>query len=80
MAKKPETTPSENTIEPIVTEELYNATLTRTVKHDGRFHWPGTVFSNIGVDFASELQSADAAVITAVEIAEVQAPDEDPVA
>lgn len=52
-----------------VAEELYDATLTKTVKHGGEWHYPGTVFKGIGVDLAAALQSASAADISPAEIA-----------
>ncbi|MQV12207.1 hypothetical protein GHL01_00410 [Sinorhizobium meliloti] len=72
MAKKAETTAVEDE-QPtetgaVVAEELYDAVLTRTVKRDGEFYWPGTTFVGIGVDFASELQTAVAAEITIHEV------------
>ncbi|AMD60908.1 hypothetical protein AWN88_22585 [Agrobacterium tumefaciens] len=50
-------------------EELYDATLTKTVKHAGEWHYPGAVFKGIGVDLAAALQAAGAADITTSEIA-----------
>ncbi len=64
MAKKAETAADEQPIEAVVVEQLYDAVLTRTVKRDGEFHWPGTTFVGIHLDFAAELQAADAAEIT----------------
>ncbi|WP_312356678.1 hypothetical protein [Agrobacterium sp.] len=53
----------------VVVDELYDATLTKTVKHAGEWHYPGTVFEGIDVDFASALQAAGAADITPSKIA-----------
>lgn len=75
MAKKAETTTDELPTEDVAVEELYDAVLTRTVKRDGDFHWPGTTFVGIDVDFASELQTANAAEITIHAVADfVQEP------
>lgn len=52
-----------------VMNEFYDATLTKTVKHAGEWHYPGTVFEGIGVDLAAALQAAGAAEITPSEIA-----------
>ncbi|PZU78199.1 MAG: hypothetical protein DI546_04365 [Rhizobium sp.] len=52
-----------------VIDEFYDATLTKTVKHAGEWHYPGTVFEGIGVDLAAALQAAGAANITPSEIA-----------
>lgn len=83
MTRKTNTPPTETEIEDDVAgdvetpeapnevsaDELYDATLTKTVKHAGEWHYPGTVFKGIGVDFAAALQAAGAADITPSEIA-----------
>lgn len=53
----------------VESDELYDARLTKTVKHAGEWHYPGAVFSGIGVDLAAALQAAGAADIAPSEIA-----------
>lgn len=66
VAKEP-TVQNEN-VEAQVSEVLYDAVLTKTVKLGDDWLLPGTVLKGIDVDLAGDLQAASAADITEAEI------------